>query len=147
MKNITGNNVPRVNAMKALKIYRNMHNAMQLGIIVSCHDCSDGGLAVALAESSIAGMLGINIDLSLVPYKGKRRNDYVLFSETASRFIVTISPDKKRKFEKIMAGNIIGLIGTVINDDLLEVRGFEGKLIIREKISALKSSWQKTLNF
>jgi phosphoribosylformylglycinamidine synthase len=147
MKNIIGNNVPRVNAVKALKIYRDMHKAIGRGIIASCHDCSDGGFAVALAESSIAGMLGMNVDLRRVPYSGKKRNDYILFSETASRFIITISPDKKRELEKIMAGNILGFIGTVTNNDVFEVKGLEGKLIIREKVSALKNAWQKTLNF
>lgn len=147
MKNFTGNNVPRVNACSALKIYRALHKAIQQGVIASCHDCSDGGLVVALAETAFAGMWGMKIDLSSVPYSGQKRNDCILFSETASRFIVTVSPEKQRKLEKIMAGNIVGLIGTVAKDNLFEVKGIEGNLIIREKISALKSAWQKTLNF
>ena len=146
-KNFTGNNSPRVNAVNALKIYRALHKAIQQGIIASCHDCSDGGLAVALAETSLAGMLGMSIDLTSVPYKGKKRNDYILFSETASRFIVTIRPGNTSRFEKIMAGNIIGLLGEVTGNKFFEVKGIEGKTIIREKISALKSAWQKTLNF
>ena len=111
--NAIGNNVPQVDAASALKIYRALHKAMQAGLIASCHDCSDGGLAVALAETAFAGMLGMNIDLNDVPYQGKKRNDYILFSETASRFVVTIHPEDQSKFEKIMAGNIIGEIGFV----------------------------------
>ena len=147
MQNFTGNSVPRVNALSARKIYRALHKAIQQGIIASCHDCSDGGLAVALAETSIAGGLGMDIDLNSVPYQGKRRNDYILFSESASRFVVTIQTEDKNKFEKIMDGNIAGQIGSVTGADLLRMTGLTGKLIIKEKINKLKEAWQKPLNF
>ncbi len=147
MKNFTGNHVPQVNAAKAVKIYRASHRAMQSGIIASCHDCSDGGLAVAVAETAMAGMLGIEMNLARVPYKGKKRNDSVLFSETASRFVVTIRPENKNKFENIMAGNIFSRIGTVTKNNVLEVKDITNRWIIREKVSALKSAWQKTLKF
>ena len=120
---------------------------MQSGIISSCHDCSDGGLAVALAETALAGGLGMNIDLNFVPYRGKKRNDYILFSETASRFVVTIHPAAQRQLEKIMAGNIIREIGFVAGNGLFQVTGLGGELIIKEKISKLKDAWQKPLNF
>ena len=142
-----GNNVPRVNAAKAIKIYRALHKAIQAGFVASCHDCADGGLAVALAETAFAGDLGMNIDLNLVPYAGKKRNDYILFSETASRFVVTIHPEDKRKFEKIMAGNIISEIGFVAGNGLFQVSGLGGNPIIKEKTSKLKEAWQKPLNF
>ncbi|MDD5344643.1 MAG: AIR synthase-related protein, partial [Smithella sp.] len=147
LQKIVGNNIPGVIATKAIKIYRTLHKAMQSGIIASCHDCSDGGLAVALAETAFAGGLGMNIDLNFVPYRGKKRNDYILFSETASRFVVTVHPEDKRKFEKIMAGNITRGIGLVTSDGLFQVTGLGGKLIIKEKISKLKDAWQKPLNF
>ncbi|MGA2554436.1 MAG: AIR synthase-related protein, partial [Smithella sp.] len=147
MRNFTGNNIPRVDALRALKIYRALHKAIQQGNIASCHDCSDGGLAVALAEISIAGGLGMNIDLNSVPYRGKRRDDYILFSESASRLIITIHPEAQSSLEKIMAGNIIGLIGLIASDGLFQITGLDGKLIIKEKISKLKEAWQKPLNF
>jgi phosphoribosylformylglycinamidine synthase subunit PurSL len=147
LHNYTGNTVPRVDAAKARKIYRALHTAIQQGIIASCHDCSDGGLGVALAETSVAGGLGMNIDLSSVPYSGKRRDDFILFSESASRFIVTVHPELQRGLEKFMAGNIIGKIGIVNDDCLLQIKGLTGKLIIREKINKLKEAWQKPLNF
>jgi phosphoribosylformylglycinamidine synthase len=147
MRNFTGNNIPRVDALRACKIYRALHKAIQQGIIASCHDCSDGGLAVALAEISIAGGLGMNIDLNSVPYRGERRDDYILFSESASRFIITIHPEAQSWLEKIMAGSIAGLIGLITNDGLFQITGLDGKLIIKEKISKLKEAWQKPLNF
>jgi phosphoribosylformylglycinamidine synthase len=142
-----GNKVPQVDVKKAIKKYRALHKAIQTGLVASCHDCSDGGLGVALIETAFAGGLGMNIDLKDIPYLGKKRNDYILFSETASRFVVTIHPQDQSRFEKIMAGNVVREIGFVTNDGLFQITGLNGKLIIKEKISKLKEAWQKPLNF
>ena len=147
MKRFIGNTAPKVDARKALKIYRSLHQAIQAEIVASCHDCSDGGLAVALAETALAGMLGMTVDLQAVPYLGRKRNDCILFSESASRLVVTIRPEHQNSFEKFMKGSVIGKIGVVTGDDTLTITGIENKIIICEKISALKSAWQKTLNF
>ncbi len=147
LHNAVGNNVPKVDAERAGKMYRALHKAIGAGLIASCHDCSDGGLGIALIETAFAGGLGMNVDLKDVPYAGKKRNDYILFSETASRFVVTIRPQDQKKFEKIMAGNIISEIGFVAADGLFQVEGINGRLIIKEKISKLKEVWQKPLNF
>ncbi|HNY49890.1 MAG TPA: AIR synthase-related protein [Smithella sp.] len=147
MKRFIGNTAPKVDARKALKIYRSLHQAIQAEIVASCHDCSDGGLAVALAETALAGMLGMTVDLQAVPYLGKKRNDCILFSESASRLVVTIRPEHQNSFEKFMKGSVIGKIGVVTGDDTLTITGIENKIIICEKISALKRAWQKTLNF
>ncbi len=142
-----GRNVPKVNGAQTITTYRALYKAIQAGLVASCHDCSDGGLAVALSETAFAGGMGMNIDLNYVPYQGKKRNDYILFSETAGRFIVTIQPTAKYKFEKVMAGNVISEIGFVTNDGLFQVKGLNGRLIIKEMIGKLKAAWQKPLNF
>ena len=120
---------------------------MRAGLVASCHDCSDGGLAVALAETAFAGGLGMNVDLNCVPYRGKKRNDYILFSESASRFIVTIHPSAKARFAKIMEGNNISDIGFMSNYEMFRISGLNGRLIIEEKIVKLKKALQKPLNF
>ena len=142
-----GNNVPQVDAKKAMKLYRALGKAIQAGLVASCHDCSDGGLGVALAETAFAGGFGMNIDLKDVPYHGKKRDDYILFSETASRFVATIHPQDKAKFEKIMAGNVGREIGFVASDGLLQISGLSGNTVIKEKIGKLKETWLKPLNF
>ncbi len=145
--NAIGNKVPQVDVKKAIKKYRALHKAIQAGLVASCHDCSDGGLGIALIETAFAGGFGMNIALKDVPYRGKKRNDYILFSETASRFVVTIHPKDQSRFKKIMAGNVMNEIGFVAGDQLFQVTGLNGKLIIKEKISKLKEAWQKPLNF
>jgi phosphoribosylformylglycinamidine synthase len=145
--NAVGNKVPQVDAQKAMKLYRALNKAINAGLIASCHDCSDGGLGVALIETAFAGGFGMNIDLKDVPYRGKKRNDYILFSETASRFVVTIHPKVQKRFEKAMAGSVISEIGFVAGDGLFQVSGLSGKPVIKEKVSKLKEAWQKPLNF
>jgi phosphoribosylformylglycinamidine synthase len=142
-----GNKVPQVDAKSAMKLYRALNKVIRTGLVASCHDCSDGGLGVALAETAFAGGLGLNVDLKDVPYRGKKRDDYILFSETASRFVVTIHPRDKAKFERLMAGNIAREIGFVSNDGWLKISGLFGQTIIEEKVGKLKKAWQAPLNF
>ncbi len=70
------------------------------GLIDFVHDCSKGGIGTALAELAISGNLGINVDLKKIPNTCKR-DDFLLFSETHSRFIIGSSnPDKIKRFMK-----------------------------------------------
>jgi len=102
---------------------------------------------VALAETAFAGGLGLNVNLKDVPYRGKKRDDFILFSETASRFVVTIHPKNQAKFEKLMRSLVAREIGFVSNDGLLQISGLSGQTIIKEKIGKLKDAWQAPLNF
>jgi len=140
-----GNKVPKVRAQLAKKLYLLLHDALMEGIIASCHDCSDGGLGIALAESAFAGALGMEIDLKEVPYEGKQRDDYILFSESQSRFVVTIHPDKKDIFERYMNQCTFAQIGFVRDDEKFIVKGINGDVIINTDINILRESWQKTL--
>jgi len=120
---------------------------MMAGLVASCHDCSDGGLGVALAETAFAGGLGLAVDLGAVPAEGIGRNDELLFSESQSRFITTIHPEAQEAFEAALAGCAIARIGEVIPDGVLRIDGIGGKRIIEEDLAALKAAWQKPLAF
>jgi len=144
---ITGNSVPRVNPDEAKALYTALHRAMRAGIVASAHDCSDGGLGCALAEVAMAGGLGLEIDLRKVPQEGIRRDDEVLFSESQSRFVVTISPHHKEAFEEMLAGQVMGLVGWVCRRPYLTVYGLGGQKIIEEDIEILKVAWRAPLNF
>lgn len=146
-KGFIGNSVPKVNVKEAKVIYQRLFQAIQLGFIQSCHDCSDGGLGVALAETAFAGGLGMEIDLRKVPQSGLHRNDYLLFSESQSRFIVTIDPYKKEAFEDLLGDIIYGEIGMVIESEGFRVIGLKGEKIIDTNIYDLKEAWQKPLKF
>ncbi|MFC1668215.1 hypothetical protein ACFL1T_02375 [Chlamydiota bacterium] len=73
------------------------------------------------------------------------RSDQLLFSESNSRFIVEISPDKKQQFENLLKNIPFGLIGKVRRDTSFIVYDDSGKNIIKKDIYDLKESWQKTL--
>ena len=145
MRGYIGNKVPKVDAGRAKKLYRRLNEATEEGLIASCHDCSDGGLGVALAETAFAGMLGMEIDLRKVPATGVDRDDVLLFSETQSRFVVTISPDKKGAFEEVFGGIVHGLLGEVTADPVFKVIGLSGREIIRADIKELKEAWKRPL--
>jgi phosphoribosylformylglycinamidine synthase len=147
MHGFTGNQVPKVNAEKAKALYDALSRAIKAGLVASCHDCSDGGAGVAIAETAFAGGLGMLINLTLFPSSGIDRNDTLLFSESQSRFIVTISPAAKEPFEAIMKGIAMGQVGIVLAEGLLKIDGLNGKRIIEEDINELKAAWQRPLNF
>ncbi|MBE9500977.1 MAG: phosphoribosylformylglycinamidine synthase subunit PurL [Dehalococcoidia bacterium] len=141
-----GNNIPKVDE-QAIRMYQSLTEAIGQGLIASCHDCSDGGLAVALAETAFAGGLGMNIDLAQTPTDGIKRNDTILFSESQSRFVVTVSPQNKKSFEQIMKGHVFASIGHVTGDEDFVIQGLNRKVVIRANICELKDAWQKTLSW
>ncbi|MDP2899259.1 MAG: AIR synthase-related protein, partial [bacterium] len=145
MHGAVGNSVPSVNAREAIGLYNALSSAIENGLVRSCHDCSDGGLGVALAETAFAGGFGMKIHLDAVPAENLDRDDFVLFSESQSRFVVTVSPDKKDAFESALEGNVFSLIGEVAADARFEVTGLSGNVIIGSEINDLKEAWQKPL--
>jgi phosphoribosylformylglycinamidine synthase len=145
MRGYIGNKVPKVDAEKAKELYRRLNKATEEGLIASCHDCSDGGLGVAIAETAFAGGLGMEIDLREAPANGVDRDDLLLFSETQSRFVVTISPDKKDAFEGVLGGNVYGLLGEVTAGPVFKAVGLSGREIIRADIQDLKETWKRPL--
>jgi len=147
MQGCVGNRVPRVDAGKALALYRSLNAAMRKGLVRSCHDCSDGGLGVALAETAFAGELGMNIDLRQVPCEGVLADDVLLFSETQSRFVVTVAPGNADFFEKCLATSVCSRAGVVIADKLLSITGLQGECVVQATIAGLKKSWQEPLRW
>ena len=142
-----GNNVPKVDAAVNKKTYEALSKAIDAGLVASCHDCSDGGLAVALAETAFAGGLGMDIDLLRVPQERLNKDAQVLFSESAGRFVVTVAPENEKAFKKAMEGVDCESIGTVRSDDRFLVRGLKSMRIIDTIIGALKESWQYPLRW
>jgi len=140
-----GNSVPKVEADTAMKLYRALAKAMEKRLVRSCHDCSDGGLAVALAESAFAGGLGMKVDMRNVPAVGCDRDDFLLFSESQSRFVVTVRSDDADKFENTLQGNSFSKIGELTSEPILLVSGLSGKPVIKADIYQLKEAWQRPL--
>ncbi len=143
-----GNNVPKVFYREAKKTFAALSKAAQKGMIRAMHDCSDGGLAVALAEMVFSGGLGAEIFLAEVPYQSaSRRNDFLLFSESNSRFVVEVERKKQKEFEKLLKGVDFGLAGCLTSKNNFRIYGLDGLACVDTDARKLKESWQKPLKW
>jgi phosphoribosylformylglycinamidine synthase len=145
MLGFIGNKVPKVNPFYGKRVMLALNKAIIAGTVASCHDCSDGGMAVALAEMAFAGALGMKLKLGLdnrPSEQGMLENHILLFSESNTRFIVETKDEKK--FLKVMSGMPVWRLGTVTNDKYFKIYDYKNKLIVSTNINALKSCWQKT---
>jgi phosphoribosylformylglycinamidine synthase len=108
------------------------------GVIKSAHDCSDGGLAVALAECCIWGEIGFKGG-----WRTKGRLDAALFGEGPSRFVVSVAPTKAAMLKKEAARRGVQLtkLGEVGGPRLM----IEG--LVNKRISDLKEAWQAPLRW
>ncbi len=138
---LKGNMAPKVDGKRALKTYRALMAAMKAGLIRSAHDLSDGGLAVALSESAFAGGFGAEIDLATLPQEGTFRDDYLLFSESQSRFVVTIRGEDRERIGQLFKSVPHAVIGKVTETLRLKVRGIYGATIIDSDMAPLKEAW------
>ncbi|MCK4518627.1 MAG: phosphoribosylformylglycinamidine synthase, partial [Candidatus Omnitrophica bacterium] len=148
LKGQMGANVPTGSIKDNKKLMDALSGAAAKGLVRSCHDCSEGGLAVCIAEMAFAGGLGADVNLKDVVINMEKPLDYkILFSESMSRFIVEILPDKKDDFEKVLKDMPFGRIGEVRDNKQVKVKGLSGKTIIKADINELKESWQKPLRW
>ena len=143
-----GANVPKADLETAPKIAERIADAIARGLVVSCHDCSEGGLAVALAEMAFAGGLGIEADLRGLPKSTDcSRIDMQLFSESNSRYIVEVEQGNYDAFVKLMLNLPFGQIGKVTEEKTLIIKAEDGKKVIEADIDSLKEAWQKPLDW
>jgi phosphoribosylformylglycinamidine synthase subunit PurSL len=142
---LMGRSVPQVNAKQAKSLYEVFAEVTQSSLIASSQSVSLGGLAIALAKKSIGGTLGMQIDLTtLKTERGINRNDFVLFSETQSRFVVTVAARKRKQFEDLFQEHSLSCIGEVVADDRFEVKGINGNRIVKTTVSQLTEAYRGT---
>ena len=138
-----GLNVPRVRIDEFQAIYRALGEAINRRLVASAHGIYHGGLGVHLAMVAMGGNLGMRIELNRAPAEGIGRNDTLMFSESAGRFIVTIAPQNRKVFESLFADLTCAYIGTVTAKPRLEIKGLNQETIISLAIKDLKSAWKK----
>jgi len=139
-----GTKIPQVNTALFKKIYYAVEKAISAETIASCISIERGGLAAAIAKSSISGEMGADIDISGIPGSANIRDDYKLYSESQGRFIVSVNPSSKAEFEAFFKGLPVAQIGYVRKDSTFRLRGDEGKIIIETDIEALGRSYRDT---
>jgi phosphoribosylformylglycinamidine synthase len=139
-----GRNVPRVDLAASMGTCRAMFKAARRGLVESAKVCTKGGLAVALSLAAFAGGLGARVDLRRVPTDILAGDDHrdikLLYSESASRFVVSVAPQNAAPFEKLL-GERAARVGEVA-PEMLAVTGSNGRPLLREDAARLKRSWQ-----
>jgi len=140
----TGLNVPKIQPEQFKKLYKALAHAINEELVASAHGIYRGGLCVHLAMVAMGGNLGMQIDLGQVSVNDVHRNDTILFSESAGRFIVTIDPENRESFENILKGHIFACVGTVTENQDFILKGLDDKDIINIPVKDLKAAWKKT---
>jgi phosphoribosylformylglycinamidine synthase len=130
-----------------MKRYHVLARAMGKGLVRSCHDCSEGGLGTALTESALGGRTGFDIALDRLPFKGDfiMAPAEVLFSESASRFVVSVSPRHERRFRFLMRGQALARLGTVTAGHALVIKR-NGKRILSLDTGRALKAWKGRLS-
>ena len=145
-KGTLGNSVPKVRIEEAKQTMDLITEAIDRGYLRACHDLSEGGLAVAVAEMAFSSGHGIDLNLTKVPRtEDMSRNDFVLFSESNSRFLVEITEKRKPDFEALMKDAACAEVGKVKKDSVLSVTGLNGQEAILADLKELRRHWKSTL--
>jgi phosphoribosylformylglycinamidine synthase II len=145
-KGYLGNSVPQVRLEQAKRTMDLITEAIDKGYLRACHDLSEGGLAVASAEMAFSSGYGVELDLNKVPRaKELSRNDFVLFSESNSRFLVEVTAKRRDAFEALMKDAACAEVGTVKKEGVLSVAGLDGKQALHADLEELRRRWKSTL--
>jgi len=112
--------------------------------VAACHDCSDGGLGITLAEMAFAGETGCDADLDAFPVDAPMRADHVLFSESNSRFVIEVAPGDVETVSTLLGDVPHAVVGGVTGSGRLTVTS-GGGTVLDEDVSGLKAVWQAPL--
>ena len=149
----SGGQVPVVVPEQAGPLFAAVHRAIVSGAVRACHDLSEGGLAVAVAEMAFAGGWGAALQLAAVPTDenlpaGPGRDGIILFSESNTRFLCEVATDQYATFEAAMSGVPFARVGTVTEDPRLVIGSSESGTPIIDVLAAdLKAAWQEPLRW
>ncbi len=141
-----GRDVPKVDPVRARRLMLALTKAIQQGCVLACHDLSDGGLAVALVEMSFAGGFGVEVNLQRVPGRARfNRDDFILFSESNSRFLCEVAPQKRRRFEALLSGLPYALIGKTTIKPWVKIYGLDGQEVVCLDLIEAERVWRTAL--
>ncbi len=148
VQDLAGGTVPRVDFVQAPKTLAAVHAVLAAGFVRSCHDLSEGGLALALAEMAFAGGLGVEASINSVCPESRDAVD-ALFSESQTRFVLEVPTAQADQVLTILhAAKIPALdIGSVTATPHLRITGSTGAMLINASLAELKESWQSPLRW
>ena len=144
--NKSGGTVPKVDAALAMRSYQAIHQAIKGKLIASCHDLSEGGLAVSLAEMAFAGELGVSVDITSLRQASFVDREVALFSESNSRLLCEVPAALTKQFETAMQGLPCFKIGQVATHDRVVVE-CDKEVLIDKPWRELRNIWLAPLDW
>jgi phosphoribosylformylglycinamidine synthase II len=142
-----GNRVPRVNVRRARELMLALSRAIRRGLVSACHDVSEGGLAVALAEMCFSGGIGADVALkSIRTGETIDRDDTLLFSESNSRFLVEVEDKAAPAFERVMRSFRPGPIGKTCAEPRLRIQGLNDRPVVDAALAEMETAWRTGLS-
>ena len=140
-----GGAVPEIDPHRNMAVYRALSSAMGDELVASAHDCSDGGLAVTLAECCFGSDSGAMLDIAPLWSDCEHLDIWgALFGESLGRILVSTSPDDKEAFMDSMIGVTCHYLGEVSNDDVISFSR-EGNEVLNASMEELRKLWKGTL--
>tara|TARA_B100001245_G_C22883595_1_gene425049 strand:- start:1160 stop:2266 length:1107 start_codon:yes stop_codon:yes gene_type:complete len=141
-----GGAIPQIDAERNLAAYRELSTAMSGGLVASAHDCSDGGLAVALAECCFGADAGASVTINGLWSDCEHLDTWgALFGESLGRILVSIRPEDCEAFEATMADHSCHLLGAVTPGDAITFF-HNGETTLVASMSSLRDAWKGTLD-
>jgi phosphoribosylformylglycinamidine synthase len=140
---------PPAMAPSGRAVARALHQAISSGLVSACHDCSEGGVAVALAEMALAGRLGAALSLNALPLDGDEApaDDWLLFSESNGRYLIEIAPEKVQAFEALLDDAPAAQVGQVLSEPRVAVSSSQGGAeLFALSVVQIEDAWRGHLN-
>ncbi len=134
---VLGAHVPKVDRAAAMDLYDRVASSGQ--VLVSCHDLSDGGLAVALAEAAFGGDLGCEVEVGSFNLSLNAS----LYSESPSRFVATVRSEDLDA-AKAHFGAHLRVLGTVTEARRVVIR-HQGEVVVDRSTESLFAAWSRDL--
>jgi phosphoribosylformylglycinamidine synthase len=147
VKNIKNGITPNVYPKESRPIMKGIYKAINKGLVESCHDASEGGLAVAVSEMSFASGYGVNINIDSIKTVDNMSVAEILFSESNGRFVVEVKPENENNFKKNFKGLNISEVGYVTENDFVMFESQRQKVKFKERLATLLNSWKHTINW
>ncbi len=123
---------PELDLEVEAKVQKQVLSAIRAGLVASAHDISEGGFAVALAECCMSAQgLGAEVEVTGNPVSA-------LFSESQSRFILSVKKEHQEEFEKLVDAQ---LIGKVTDDSVLRI-SCNKEEVIHQQVDQLRKEWE-----
>ena len=140
-----GGEPPRVDMELVPRLLMKLHEAIVRGLVRSCHDLSEGGLAVAVAEMAFAG--GVGADLTGLSKTAALPDVTLLFAESQTRFIVEVTAANAAAFEACVADAPLTRLGQTCKEARLRIAGENGEWVVWAALKDLKEAWQKPMRW